>query len=47
MSRLKAYVAREHWKNNGWYFILLEEDDVFQEALKHIGEEDLLTRAVN
>jgi carboxyl-terminal processing protease len=45
MTRLKAYVAREHWKNDGWYFILLKEDNVFKEALKYIGEENFLTNS--
>jgi len=32
VNRLKAYVAREFWKNKGWYFILLENDKVFGKA---------------
>ncbi|GJQ64131.1 MAG: peptidase S41 [Melioribacteraceae bacterium] len=34
-TRLKAFIAREFWKNEGWYYILLDEDDVFNEALKN------------
>ncbi|MBU1098541.1 MAG: S41 family peptidase [Bacteroidetes bacterium] len=32
LARLKAYVARDHWKNSGWYYILLQQDPVFQKA---------------
>ena len=36
-QRLKAHIAREFWKNNGWYAILLEEDQQFMKAKELIG----------
>ncbi len=38
LARLKAYVAREFWKNEGWYYILLQEDDVFVKSLTLLDE---------
>jgi hypothetical protein len=26
LARLKAYVARSYWKNEGWYMVLLKSD---------------------
>ena len=31
-ARLKAYIARDFWKNKGSYYILLETDNVFMKA---------------
>jgi carboxyl-terminal processing protease len=31
-DRLKANVAKEFWKNNGWYYVLLEDDEQFLKA---------------
>ncbi len=32
-ARLKAQIARNYWKNEGWYSVLLETDSQFQKAL--------------
>ena len=37
MQRLKAYVARELWGNNGWYSVILDEDSQFQTAIKLVN----------
>jgi len=34
LNRLKAYIARDFWKSEGWYTIMLGEDYQFTEALK-------------
>ncbi len=31
-DRLKANVAKEFWKENGWYYVLLEDDEQFLKA---------------
>lgn len=36
--RLKAYIARDLWKNEGWFYILLEEDNQFNKALNLFDE---------
>jgi carboxyl-terminal processing protease len=36
----KALIARSIWKNEGFYPIIFEEDEVFQEAIKHFAEAD-------
>jgi carboxyl-terminal processing protease len=41
-SRLKAYIAREYWKNDGWFYILLQNDDIFQAAIKNIYQAKLM-----
>ena len=33
-QRLKAYIARDIWGNDGWYSIMLKVDDQFQAAIK-------------
>lgn len=38
LIRLKAFVAREHWKNNGWYFIQLKQDDIFMEGVSNLDK---------
>jgi carboxyl-terminal processing protease len=38
ISRLKAYIARELWKNNGWYSLILSEDTVMNLALTKFDE---------
>ena len=37
MQRLKAYIARELWGNNGWYSVILDEDSQFQTAIKLVN----------
>jgi len=37
-SRLKAQIARNYWKNEGWYSVLLNEDDQLNKALTLFNE---------
>ena len=37
-SRIKAYIARDMWKNEGWYYVLLDDDKQFQKAMLSFGE---------
>ena len=37
-ARLKAFVARDMFKNNGWYLTLLQFDPQFQKAMSLFGE---------
>lgn len=37
-SRIKAYIARDIWKNAGWYYVLLDDDKQFQKAMISFGE---------
>ncbi|MBN1300258.1 MAG: S41 family peptidase [Melioribacteraceae bacterium] len=41
LARLKAYAAREYWKNNGWFYVLLQQDDVFLEAIDIISKSEI------
>lgn len=43
-SMIKAYIARNIWKNEGWYQIMLEEDDQFQKASEQFPEAEKLLR---
>lgn len=43
-TRLKAFIAREYWKNNGWYSVLLREDNQFNEAIKYFNEAKSLAK---
>lgn len=38
LTRLKAYIARDIWKNKGWYYNLLQIDNQLQKALTLFGE---------
>ncbi|MBK7106690.1 MAG: S41 family peptidase [Ignavibacteriae bacterium] len=31
-ARLKAHIAKNFWNNNGWYSVLLDEDEQFEKA---------------
>ncbi|MCF6271262.1 MAG: S41 family peptidase [Melioribacteraceae bacterium] len=44
--RLKAYVARELWGNEGWYSVMLENDKQFQTAVQ-LFENELKTNKVD
>jgi carboxyl-terminal processing protease len=33
MSRIKAQIARNYWKNEGWYSVLLNTDDQMNKAI--------------
>ena len=37
-ARLKAQIARNYWKNEGWYSILLTSDDQLNKALTLFNE---------
>jgi carboxyl-terminal processing protease len=37
-SRLKAQIARNYWKNEGWYSVLLTQDDQLNKALTLFNE---------
>lgn len=41
-SWLKAYVARDMFKNNGWYLTLLQTDRQFKKAISLFGEAEKL-----
>ncbi len=44
-SRLKAYIARDLWKNKGWYYILLQEDNQYSRAVSLFDQiDDILKR---
>ncbi|MBE0550770.1 MAG: hypothetical protein IH619_00120, partial [Ignavibacterium sp.] len=38
VARLKAQIARNFWKNEGWYSILLTSDDQLNKALTLFNE---------
>ena len=37
-SRIKAQIARNYWKNEGWYSVLLSTDDQLNKALTLFNE---------
>ena len=42
---IKALTAKSIWKNEGFYLVMLQEDDIYQTALKQFEEaEKLLNR---
>lgn len=41
-TQLKAYIARSLWKNEGWYYVLLDIDNQFQNAIKQFSEAEKL-----
>ncbi|MCK5456819.1 MAG: hypothetical protein KAI45_06795, partial [Melioribacteraceae bacterium] len=45
-QRLKAYIARELWGNEGWYAVMLKKDKQFQTAVK-LFENELRTNKVD
>lgn len=38
LTRLKAQVARNFWKNEGWYSVMIANDDQFQKAITLFDE---------
>ena len=38
ISRLKAQIARNFWKNEGWYSVLLTQDAQLNKALTLFNE---------
>ena len=45
-QRLKAYIARELWGNEGWYSVMLKSDIQFQTAVS-LFDNELRTSKVN
>ena len=45
-TRLKAFVAREIWRNEGWYLTFLSEDAQFRKAIE-ISLSDVILDTVN
>lgn len=41
-TQLKAYVARSIWKNEGWFYVLLDIDNQFQKAIGTFSEAEKL-----
>ena len=37
-ARLKAQIARNYWKNEGWYSVLLSTDNQYKKALTLFDE---------
>ncbi|HEX2868003.1 MAG TPA: S41 family peptidase [Ignavibacteriales bacterium] len=42
--QLKAYIARDIWRNEGWYQTLLEADNQFKKALQEFTEAEKLSK---
>ena len=38
LARLKAQIARNYWKNEGWYSVLISVDNQVEKALTLFGE---------
>lgn len=46
LLRLKAQIARDIWKNDGWYYVILESDKQFTKSLELFGKaKDLLAKS--
>jgi carboxyl-terminal processing protease len=45
--RLKAFVARDLFKNDGWYLTLLKDDRQFQKAKSHFDEAEQMIKHKN
>jgi len=43
-ARLKAQIARNFWKNEGWYAVLLEEDNQYKKAISLFNDAESLIR---
>lgn len=43
-TQLKAYIARDIWKNEGWYHVLLGVDNQFMKAVKEFREAEKLAK---
>jgi carboxyl-terminal processing protease len=41
---IKALIARQLWQNEGFYPVILQDDEIYQEAIKHFGEAEKLTK---
>ncbi len=47
INRVKAYIARSVWNNEGWYRIANEYNEIFQEALTQFDEAEHLASATD
>jgi len=47
INRIKSFIARSVWNNEGWYRIANEFNEVYQEALTQFEEAEHLASAVN
>jgi carboxyl-terminal processing protease len=47
INRIKAFIARSVWDNEGWYRITNEYNEVYQEALKQFDQAEHLASAVS
>jgi carboxyl-terminal processing protease len=43
-ARLKAQIARNFWKNEGWYSVLLEEDIQYKKAISLFDDAESLIK---
>lgn len=43
-TRLKAQIARNYWKNNGWYSVMLTVDNQIDKALTLFGEAEEISK---
>ena len=43
-ARLKAQIARNYWKNEGWYSVLLKTDEQLLKAITLFGEANNLAK---
>jgi carboxyl-terminal processing protease len=46
-NRIKSFIARSVWNNEGWYRISNEYNEIFQEALKQFEKAEHLASAVD
>jgi carboxyl-terminal processing protease len=47
INRVKSFIARSVWKNEGWYRIANEYNEIFQEALSQFDEAEHLASATD
>ncbi len=45
VNRIKAYIGRSGWDNNGWYRIANEYNEIYQSALNHFNNAEYLMTA--
>jgi hypothetical protein len=43
-ARLKAQIARNYWKNEGWYSVMLATDEQLSKAITLFGEANNLAK---
>jgi carboxyl-terminal processing protease len=47
VNRIKSFIARSVWNNEGWYRIANEYNEIYQEALKQFDQAERLASAVD